>query len=151
MTRMIRWNPVYDILAMQNAMGRAFDETRRSTTSDAANLLALDVHETSEAYTVVASLPGLTADDIQITLHEGNLSITGEIKATSTTEDARMLINERTYGKFSRTLNMPQVIDTEKVDANFENGVLTLTLPKLPNAQPRQIPVRGSNLIPSHS
>lgn len=148
--RIVRWNPVRDMVAMQNAMDRLFEETWRNAETTANHHLPLDVYETDQAYTVVASVPGLGAEDINITLHEGTLTISGEwveTVAKSDENNTRALLRERTYGKFSRTINLPQIIDADAVEATYENGLLTLALPKQPNAQPRQIPVRTNNIV----
>lgn len=148
--RIVRWNPVRDMVAMQNAMDRLFEDTWRGFDSTPNQNLPLDAYETDQAYTVVASVPGLGADDINITLHEGTVTIAGEWTepAGETDENnTRALLRERFYGKFNRSINLPQIIDVDGVEATYENGVLTLTLPKQPNAQPRQIPVRASNII----
>jgi len=141
-TRIVRWNPLREMVAMQQVLDRAFDEAWRSAETQQARALALDVHETDTAYTVLASVPGLTADDISITLHDGTLTISGEFTAPQTDENTHVRLSERHYGKFSRSLNLPHTIDIEAVEAEYDNGVLALTLPKLPEAQPRQIPVR---------
>lgn len=140
--RMVRWNPVREMMAMQNVMDRMFDEAW----SRNANTLALDVHESNEAYTVVANLPGLNPDSIEVSLHEGTLTISGGAEKVEPAEGTRVLLNERVVGHFTRSIKLPQHIDNENVEANYENGVLTLTLPKRPEAQPRQIPVRGNML-----
>ena len=143
--RIIRWNPFREMAAMQSAMDRLFEDTWRNY-EPMATSLALDVHEADNAYTVVTSIPGVKADDIHITMHDGTLTITAEYNQPEVEKDTRVLVNERVYGKFTRSITLPQAIDSEKVNAQFENGVLTLTLPKLPNAQPRQIPVRTSTI-----
>jgi HSP20 family protein len=145
--RIVRWNPVRDMVAMQSAMDRLFEETWRGIETTAQNSLALDVHENDQAYVVTAAVPGLGADDLNITLHEGTLTIAGEFTAPQADDNTRVLLNERDYGKFSRSIKLPQVIDVEAVEATYDNGILTLTLPKLPNAQPRQIPVRANGVI----
>ena len=148
--RIVRWNPVRDMVAMQNAMDRLFEETWRNAETTSNHRLPLDVYETDQAYTVVSSVPGLGADDINITLHEGTLTIAGEWGEPATESDennTRALLRERTYGKFNRTVNLPQIIDADAVEATYENGLLTLTLPKQPNAQPRQIPVRANTIV----
>jgi HSP20 family protein len=145
MTTIVRWNPIREMAAMQSAMDRLFENTWRGVQPNVAgNMLPLDVYENDHAYTVITSLPGLNIDQIQITLHEGTLSISGEVTEPNT-ENERVLLQERVYGKFSRSVTLPQHIDSEHVEANYENGVLTLTLPKTPNAQPRLIPVKTAN------
>ncbi len=139
---MIRWNPAREMAAMQTAIDRVFDETWRNFrlgSSDSS--LALDVYETDAAYLVVAALPGATTDNIQVNWHDGVLTISGEIPQQNF-ENSRALMLERVTGKFARSVRLPQPIEANNVEALFENGVLTLTLPKTPEVQPRQIPVR---------
>jgi HSP20 family protein len=128
--------------AMQNAMDRMFDETWRGV-SQGIKSLVLDVHESDTAYTVIANLPGVNPDEIEVNLHDGVLSISAEVPATETAENAHVLLQERVAGKFTRRLNLPREVDIDNVEANYENGVLTLNIPKSPEAQPRQIKVKA--------
>jgi HSP20 family protein len=149
MANIIRWNPLREMAAMQNAMDRLIDETWRTWQpvygETGASALALDVHENDNEYIVTTALPGVQGDNINIKLHNELLTIEGEIPQ-HTIEDARSLMQERVYGRFNRTIRLPQPVNRDAVEANFENGVLTLHLPKAEEAQPRQIPVRvGSN------
>jgi HSP20 family protein len=139
----VRWNPIREMASMQNAIDRIFDETWRSVRpSFTGDALALDVHENENHYTVITALPGLKPEQISVSLHDGVLTISGEMEQTRTEENVRVLLQERAYGKFSRSVRLPQAIDGENVQASYDNGVLTLTLPKTPEAKPRQIPVR---------
>jgi HSP20 family protein len=145
MSTLVRWNPIREMAALQNAMDRMFDETWRSVSpmeTAGASRLALDVHETENAYMVTASLPGITGENLSVNLHEDVLTINAEIHTTTTTENAKMLLNERTVGKFSRSIRLPQPVNADAVEALLENGVLTLTLPKVPALQPRTINVK---------
>ena len=139
----VRWNPVREMLAMQTALDRMFEDTRRGG-FDNGNALALDVHEDDGHYTVVTSLPGVQPENINVSLHDGVLTITGEIPE-QTRENTQTLMRERSYGKFTRSIRLPMAVDSNKVEAAFDNGVLTLTLPKTEEAQPKQIPVRVGN------
>ena len=139
----VRWNPVREMLAMQTALDRMFDDTRRGG-FDNGNALALDVHEDDQNYSVVTSLPGVKPENINVSLHDGVLTITGEIPV-QTNENARTLMQERVYGKFTRSIRLPMAVNSDNVEAAFDNGVLKLTLPKSEEAQPKQIPVRVGN------
>ena len=146
MATIIRWNPLREMAAMQNAMDRLFDETWRNWPSQygdvtGANALALDVHEDDNAYTVTTALPGVQAENVNVKLHNDLLTIEGEIPQHEV-ENVRSLMQERVYGRFSRTIRLPQPVNRDAVEANFDNGILTLTLPKAEEAQPRQIPVK---------
>lgn len=151
MSIIIRRNPIRDMAAMQSAMDRMFEDAWRGFQpfSTVEGLLALDVHETDNAYTVVANLPGLSAEAFNVTLHDGTLTISGELPQQQVAEGTRVLMQERSFGKFSRSIALPQPVDADAVEANYDNGVLTLNLPKAAHVQPRQIAVKGGNLIRS--
>lgn len=142
MSTLVRWAPVRDLAQMQRAMDRMFDETWRGLQSRTAAALPVDVYETDTAYTIVASLPGIKADALNLSLHDDVLTISGEILPVVVPENAIALVVERNAGKFSRSLRLPEAVEADQVEAVLNDGVLTLTLPKTPNAQPRLIPVR---------
>lgn len=145
MTTVVRWNPVREMAAMQNTLDRLFEDNRRSARNGVnTGSLALDVHETDQAYVIHALVPGVSAEAVSISLHDDVLTIAGEVPQF-TLENSRALLLERSFGKFQRSLRLPQPVDTNAVDAQIENGVLTLTLPKTPEAQPRVIPVKTSS------
>ncbi len=143
MTTVVRWNPVREMAAMQNTLDRLFDQSWRDARNDVGTL-ALDVHETDKAYLVSAALPGVTADAVNISLHDGVLTISTEIPQAEH-ENSRALMLERNYGKVQRSIRLPQPIDANGVEATIENGVLTLTLNMTAEAQPRTIPVKTVN------
>ena len=103
---------------------------------------AMDIVEHEDSFVATADLPGLTKDDIDISLEDGVLTISGERKFESSEEEGKVVRRlERVYGSFSRAFTMPQGVDAEKVDASFTNGVLTLTLPKSEGARSRKIAI----------
>lgn len=143
MSTIIRWNPIREMAAMQSAMDRLFEDTWRGYRNvDTSLALPLDVHETETAYHVVAALPGVPSDTINVSLHDDVLTISGELPQPSYPENARALLLERTYGKFSRSIRLPEQVAADQIEASLDNGLLTLNLPKTPEAQPKQIPVR---------
>ncbi len=102
---------------------------------------ALDISEEENRYVVRADLPGLSKDDIEITYQDGVVTLKGERKGSEKTENGRVYCHERFEGKFGRNLQLPQKIDTEKIEASFKDGVLELILPFAPEAQPRRIQI----------
>jgi HSP20 family protein len=112
--------------------------------SGGTSTLPLDVQETADAFVVHASLPGLSADDVQITVHGDTVSIRGEHKAEEKKDEGTWHLRERRMGSFQRTLSLSVPVDSDKADARFENGVLTLTLPKSEQAKPKQIKIGGA-------
>jgi HSP20 family protein len=102
--------------------------------------LPLDVYTTPEEIVIVASLPGLTPEEVDITIDGDRLTIQGELRAPL--ENVDYLFQERAYGPFSRTLTLNVPINADEAQAVFENGVLTLTLPKAEESKPRSIEVK---------
>lgn len=151
MSTIVRWSPVRDFSQMQRAMDRMFDENWRNAQIRSAGNLPVDVYETDTAYTVVASLPGVKADALNIAMHEGVLTITGEFMQVALPEGAQALVVERGTGKFSRSLRLPEVVEVAQIEAVLHDGVLTLALPKSADAQPRLIPVRQGDTTGSPS
>jgi HSP20 family protein len=102
---------------------------------------AFDVYESAENITVVAELPGLKKSDISISLLGERLTVSGERKVEEKLETAEVYRSERFFGPFQRSFTLPTGVQTDKITARFENGVLTVTLPKAENAKPKQIDV----------
>jgi HSP20 family protein len=152
MSNIVRWNPMREMATMRTFMDRFFDEWRPFNLFDENwregwHRLAVDVTENDGAYTVTTELPGVKAENIQVRHENGMLLIDAEIPETTTEtkgENERALIKERRYGRYSRSIQLPDV-DLDKVEATYDNGVLTLTLPKSPAAQPHPITVKVGN------
>ena len=101
----------------------------------------VDIQETAEAYRLYVELPGLTKDDIQITLENNVLRLSGERRLEKDVKKESFQRVERTYGTFARSFSLPNQVNAEGVLATFVNGVLTLTVPKAELAKPRQITI----------
>ena len=102
---------------------------------------AVDVHESAGAFHFTAELPGLTKEDIEITLEESNLTLTGERKFEEKEEGESYHRVERSYGSFTRTFTLPGEVDTAKVTAEFKNGVLNISVPKTEQAKPHKVEI----------
>jgi HSP20 family protein len=102
---------------------------------------ALDVHEDKDNFVVQAELPGMKREEIDVSLHDGALSISGERKTEKKYEEAEVYRTERFFGKFQRTVTLPTPVAADKVKAQYKDGVLTITLPKTEEAKPKQIDV----------
>lgn len=146
MNTIVRWNPIREIAAMQSAIDRVLENTWRDVQPLwNSSFLALDIHETDTEYTVVTPLPGLNPDDIHVSIHDGMLTISGEVPQPQVDENTRVLMQERFFGKFTRSVNLPRPVDVDNVQAAYENGILTLTLPIAPDAQPKLITIKHKN------
>jgi HSP20 family protein len=104
----------------------------------------MDLHENHETNSVTATfeLPGLKKEDVNIDVHNNRLSISGESKVSEERDENGYVVRERRFGRFSRTLQLPQGIKNDEIKASMENGVLTVTFPKsAPEAQPKKIAI----------
>jgi|SRR5208282_1671952 len=101
----------------------------------------LDVREDADNFVVRAELPGLKREEIEVSLHDGALVIAGERKAENVEEGVEVHRQERYYGKFQRALTLPTPVAAEKIKAQYKDGVLTVTLPKVEEAKPKQIDI----------
>ena len=144
MNRLNRFDPVRDMISMRRTMDRMLDEAfarGTETRGTGAWLLPIDAYMTEDAIIIQADVPGITADELDITLEGDTLTIRGEITRQGENKQQVILL-ERPTGKFERALNINTPIDHDKVEASFENGVLTLTLPKAESVMPRHIAVK---------
>ncbi len=101
----------------------------------------LDVYEDKENFVIQAELPGLKREDIDVSLHEGTLTIAGERQAVTRPEDAEIYCAERKVGRFQRAVVLPTTVATDRVKAGYTDGVLTVTVPKTEEAKPKKIDV----------
>lgn len=102
---------------------------------------AIDMFEDKDNLLVKAELPGMKKEDIEISLHENYLTLSGERKQEQKYEDADVYRSERWAGRFHRTVSLPCQVEAEKIKATYSEGVLTVTLPKAEEAKPKQIPI----------
>ncbi len=147
MATLMRWEPFRELTTMRNMMDRLVDDSYRDSPEvwshgDVTFPLALDVSEDEDAYLVEASVPGLDPDDLDITLTDNTLTVSGKIEQEEEKEGKRYHLRERRVGSFSRSLTMPTSVDPEKIEATHENGVLTLRLPKVEAVKPKKIAVK---------
>ena len=101
----------------------------------------LDVREEAEALTVLVDLPGVRREDVQVTFHDGELTITGERKADAPEKQEVRSYQERSFGRFERRLTIHSPINADQVKATHRDGILTVTLPKVEEVRPRQIEI----------
>ena len=102
---------------------------------------ALDVHENKDSFVVRIELPGLKREDIEVSLHDGALVISGERKVEKLEEGVEVQRQERYYGKFQRALTLPTPVSADQIKAQYRDGILTVTLPKVEEARPKPIEI----------
>ena len=144
-TAMTRWTPFTRNLATRDPLVRFMEDFfNGEATQELSNRAwspAVDIRETDDSYLVHAELPGLTKDDIQITLENNILKLTGERRFEKDVNEEQFHRIERAYGTFTRAFSMPSRVNGEAVKAAFKDGVLTITVPKVEEAKPRKIDI----------
>jgi HSP20 family protein len=148
MANLVRWDPVRDMMSLREAMDRLFEESfvhprGMLAPVEGAATLALDVFESDDDVTVRASIPGVNPDDIDISVTGDVLTIKGETSEEREEKQGNYHLRERRYGAFQRSVNLPAPVNTDKAEAEFKNGVLTLTLPKVEEVKPRSIKIKA--------
>lgn len=103
---------------------------------------AVDVYEDKDAVKIVAELPGVKPEDVRISLENQTLTVRGEKRQVAEEKTERVHRYERSYGAFERSFSLPGTVDADRIEASFDGGLLTVTLPKVERARPRQIEVR---------
>jgi HSP20 family protein len=145
----IRWNPWQEMEAVRRQMDQLFTElapTREATWTPAIELSSNDAE-----FTLRAQLPGIDANDLDIQVGRHAVSLSGEHKVENKTEDNGYLRSEFRYGKFSRVIPLPAAVQNDQVKADFKDGVLTLTLPRVQAVKPSVVKVNLTEAAPQEA
>lgn len=138
-----RWNPLRDLSNLRDNVNRVLEQGLASVSGSPT--IAIDIYETETAVIVRTSpLGNIQADDIDVSITGDTLTIRGEIKADAEVDETNFLRRERRFGSFQRSVTIPRPIKAEETIASFENGILTITIPKTEEATPRVIRVSSS-------
>src|SRR5215213_8805739 len=160
MATMTRWDPFQDLRSAQDEMAQMSPmlahalglHAQQGSGTATAWAPALDISERKDAYLVTVELPGVEADDLQITLEDGLLTIQGERHFAHDSSEQQFHRVERRYGAFRRSITLPAHVMAEGIQASFEDGVLQILVPKMEEATPKRIQVRpGPATIPAAS
>lgn len=138
------WSPSAQLSNLRNELSRLFEEPLGDRHADFFNGWSpiMDLHETKDSLVARVELPGLKKDEIDVWFEDGSLHISGERKYEEKQEaEGTTHRLERFYGRFHRSVSLPKPVDADKIKATYEDGVLTVTLPKTEEAKPRQIKV----------
>ena len=150
MANITRWDPFSEMLSLREAMDSLFENAMigpwsgRSAESQGTFGLPLDITENEDNFVVQASVPGVKPEDIEVTVNGETLTIKGEMKADEEKKGERYHLRERRWGSFQRSVTLPAPIKADQVDAAYNNGVLTLTLPKTEEVKPKRIQIKGA-------
>ena len=144
---LMRWNPYREMVSLRDAMDRlllrSLVEPFRywPERMESGRAVSVDRYESNGNLVVNAELPGLKPEDVDISLSDNRLTIKGEYQTEDEGERGNVHYQERRYGRFERSFALPTSVDTDAVEAEFQDGVLTVTLPKPEEAKPKKIEV----------
>jgi HSP20 family protein len=146
MVNLVRWEPFREMISLRQAMDRLFEDSFvrfPHLSGDGVREFPIDVYQTKKDLVVKAALPGVKPEEVDITITDDAVTIKGEHAEEQETKEYDYLYRERYYGAFSRSVAIPVKVKGEKAEATFEEGVLTLTLPKAEEIKPRQIKIKA--------
>jgi HSP20 family protein len=145
MTIARRPSPFGEMLTLRQAMDRLFDDDYRPSRWLSGGLdgpaLPLDVTTTPDSLTIEAALPGIRPDDVDITVENNTVTISGKTADERTADEGSYVVQEIRRGNFSRSVTLPSGLEPDKAQATFENGILRLEIPKAEQVKPRQIKI----------
>lgn len=141
-----RWDPRSTLSTFQEEMGRLIDSffgpTGREETSLSTFLPPVDIEEKDKEFEISVELPGIKKDDVKISVKDNVLSISGEKKQEKKVDKENYHRIERTFGKFQRSFTLPDYVDVENIDAEYKDGILNITIPKLKESISKQVEVK---------
>lgn len=146
MTVLTRWDPFRELSTLQDRMNRLFQDSfgregREEALSTTAFAPAVDVYEDEHSITLKIEVPGIDEKDIDVRLENNTLTVHGERKFEKEEKEENYRRIERQYGSFTRSFTLPNTIDTDSISANYDKGVLKVSLAKKAEAKPKQIKV----------
>ena len=149
MSNLTRWEPAREMMTLREAMDRLFDDAftqpfslMRDGGSNWSSL-AINMYQTDNDIVVKAALPGIKADEVQINVTGDVLTIKGEVKNEEENKDKSWHMREQRWGAFERSVRLPTDVVSDKARADFENGILTITLPKSEEVKPKTITIKA--------
>jgi HSP20 family protein len=138
-----RWDPFQEMLNLRRTVDRLFDNANPDHEWQPMQWsLAVDVVENKEDFTVKASVPGINPEDLDVSYVDDTLTIKGEVKSDKEVDENQYHLRERRYGSFTRSISLPTKIRGDAIEASYQNGVLTLRLPKAEEVMPKRIAIK---------
>jgi len=146
MSNLIRWEPARDMMTLREAMDRLFDDAfTRPFNLNGGSLgsPAIDMYQTDGEVVVKAAVPGLKPEEVKISVSGDILTIKGDVNQEQAVKEKAYHLRERRWGSFERSVMLPTEVKSDQAKAEFENGILTITLPKDERAKPRTIAIKA--------
>ncbi len=144
------WQPFTELMSLRQAMDKLFEDsfvTPSRISFGPSTGIPIDMYHTANDVVVKAILPGIKPEEVDVTITGDTLTIKGETKAEEEVKREDYLYQEHRYGAFSRSVTLPSGLNTDKVEANFDNGILTVTIPKSEQVKPKSIKVKAKDII----
>ena len=149
---LVKWNPARELLNVEREFNKLFNTFNRrygfddsSMNEDLENAVRsplTDISENKDQYILKMDLPGVSKENLKLNFHDGELIISGERKQEKEDKDSKYHRIERTYGKYYRSFTLPQTIQADKINAEFKDGQLTITVPKSEEAKPKELEIK---------
>ena len=141
-----RWRPFRDLISIQDEMNRLFDDfferpVTRPEWTGGVWCPCVDMSETKDNVIIKTEIPGMSKDDVKVSVQDNVLTLSGEKKQEKEEKDANYHRIERNHGSFSRSFTLPASVKPDKVKATYKDGVLNITLPKSEEVKPKEIPI----------
>jgi len=145
MANLMVFDPMRELAALRSTMDQLFDDlfTRQVDWLRGTDWMAVDMYQTDNDIVVKATIPGVKPEDVHVTVNNNVLTISGEVKQEEEVKNAVYHLRERRYGTYTRSITLPVPVEVDKAKAEYENGVLTLTLPKAEAVRPKTITVKA--------
>lgn len=145
MTSLIRFSPTTEVRSLQREIDRMFDSLLPRGNGDAEQAVwapRVDLAETDHAYLIQLDVPGMKKEELEVSFQDGSLTICGERKQRATEEDTSIVRVERRFGRFYRSFDLPKAVDSTKIEASYEDGVLAIEVPKAEESKPRTVQIK---------
>lgn len=140
---LVRWDPFRELTALQNEVNRLFSRAGEGSLGERQSWMpSVDVIEAEDAIRFKAEIAGMRPEDIKLEVEDNVLTISGERRFEEEVREDKYYRIERRYGSFTRSIALPQNVDTTSIEANYENGVLEVSVPKVEEAKPKRIAVK---------
>ncbi len=142
----VRWKPFRDMVSIQDEMNKLFDDffgrpVARTDWTEGVWSPSVDVSEDKDNVVIKAEMPGMNKDDVKISIQDNVLTLKGEKRQEKEEKDKNYHRIERSYGSFCRSFQLPTSVKSDKIKANYKDGVLSVMLPKTEEVKPKEIPI----------
>ena len=144
MSNLSRWEPLYGMMTLREAMDQLFDDafTRPFDRGGVSEIPAIDMYQTDDEMVIKATIPGYESEDVEISVKGDMLLIRGETKQEDEQKNTTYHLREQRYGSFERTVRLPTAVKPEHANAEFEKGILTISLPLAEEEKSKSISIK---------